>query len=142
VAILIDTSVFIALERRKLPLTTLRHLIPGEKIALAAVTASELLVGVHRANNAERRMRRGAFVEAVLSATPVLAFDLTCARVHAGLLAELTSLGQRIGAHDMLIGATAIAYQHSVLTDNLRDFSRMPGLRAMKPAWDKVPALE
>lgn len=91
-ALLIDTSVFIAIERQHRGEKALAPLAPAagdEPVALAAITASDLLVGMHRADTEERRLRRAAFVEAVLSAVPVLPFDLHAARIHAGLLSQL-----------------------------------------------------
>ena len=52
---LIDSSVFIALERGGRPLSALVAAIPDEPIALSSITVSELLAGVHRANTPERR---------------------------------------------------------------------------------------
>lgn len=131
---LIDTSVFIELERRGEPLSTLEAAIPGQSVALAAITASELLVGLHRATSAHRS-RREAFVATVLEQFPVLAFDLGVARIHAQLLADLAATGHRIGANDLLIAATAVAHGYDVLTDNLREFARVPGLVVHRPAW-------
>ena len=54
---LIDTSVFIALERQQLDLDVLVRMFPEEPIALAAITASELLAGVSYADSDERRQR-------------------------------------------------------------------------------------
>jgi tRNA(fMet)-specific endonuclease VapC len=95
---------------------------------LAAITASELLTGVHRADTPERALRREAYVESILEAVPVLPFDLRVARVHARLSAELARSGRRIGAHDLEIAATALAHGQPVLTANPRDFARVPGL--------------
>jgi predicted nucleic acid-binding protein len=66
--------------------------------------------------------------ESILAAVPVLSFDLRVARVHAGLATQLAAAGQPIGAHDLLIGATALAHNAAVFTANLRDFRRIPGL--------------
>jgi len=132
---LIDSSVFIALERRGLSLGALAAAIPDEPIALSSMTASELLIGVHRADSPERRSRREAFVEAILLAIPIVPFDLRVARTHARLFAELAGVGQPIGAHDLIIAATAVANGLAVLTDNLRHFDRVPGLRVLQPRW-------
>ena len=94
---------------------------------MPAITASELLHGVHRAS-AEHRGRREAFVEAVLAAFPVIAFDLLVARVHARLWAGLASAGSDVGAHDRLVAATAIAAGWRVASANTRHFGRIPGL--------------
>ena len=75
---------------------------------LLSVTASEVLIGFHRADTPEHRLRREAFVEAVFDMLPVLPFDLQVARVHAQIWAQLSSAGWMIGAHDQIIAATAL----------------------------------
>ncbi|MCL4466577.1 MAG: type II toxin-antitoxin system VapC family toxin [Chloroflexi bacterium] len=132
---LIDSSVFIALERQRQPLSVLAQAAPDEPVALASITASELLTGVHRADSPQRRLRREAFVEAILDVVPVVPFDLRVARTHAELWAHLASAGQLIGAHDVLIAATALAHGYIVLTQNLREFERVPGLVVRQPVW-------
>ena len=62
-------------------------------------------------------------------------FDLRVALIHAQLWVELASAGQLIGAHDLMIAATAVAHGYAVLTDNLRDFNRVPGLEIRQPGW-------
>jgi predicted nucleic acid-binding protein len=57
------------------------------------------------------------------------------AEMHARIWAELAASGQRIGAHDFMIAATALVYQYTLLTDNVREFSRIPGLEVRQPAW-------
>lgn len=132
---LIDASSVIDLERRGRSPEDLARLAPGGPIALASVTVSELLVGVHRAAPSERRTRRQAFVELVLALTPILPFDLAAARVHARLWADLAGTGQQIGHNDLLIAATALANGYDVLTLNLRDFGRVPGPIVRQPTW-------
>lgn len=97
---------------------------------LSAITASELLVGVHRADTAARRARREAFVEAILSAIPVLEFGLGVARVHARLVASLPA-NVTVAAHDAMIGATALYYGCAVLTRNRRDFERFASVEVL-----------
>ena len=133
---LIDSSVFIALERRKQPLSTLATAISGGPMALASITASEMLAGVHRANTPERRLRRESFVASVLGHFPVVPFDLYVARTHAELWVHLATTGQLIGPHDLLIAATALAYGYAVQTHNLREFERVPGLTVRQPNWN------
>ena len=92
-AVLLDTTCFIALERRKLPLSALGAALADRAVAVSAVTASELLVGVHMADSQSRRARRSAFVEALLESLPIMPFDLQCARIHAQLRAQLRADG-------------------------------------------------
>jgi tRNA(fMet)-specific endonuclease VapC len=138
VGTLLDTTVFIDLERavrRLLPGSAMaevsgrleEQLGPDEEVGIAAITASELLHGVHRATP-EHRARREAFVEAVLAAFPPQPFGLLAARAHARLWAELAAVGQDVGAHDRLVAATAITAGWRVGTANLRHFDRIAGL--------------
>ena len=135
---ILDTTVFITLERavRALPQADAMGeagrrleaaLGPAEDVGIAAITASELLHGVHRATPGHRP-RREAFVEAVLAAFPPISFDLLAARAHARLWAALASAGTDVGAHDRIVAATAIATGWRVATANVRHFERVPGL--------------
>ncbi len=102
---------------------------PDEIVAIAAITASELLAGVHRARTDAQRARREAFVEAMLARIPVVPFDLLCARTHARLAVSLAGSGASIGAHDLQIAATALAHGFRLVTANLKEFERVPGLQ-------------
>ena len=84
-AALIDSSVLIAAEREKLNLSELATRYGDEDISLSALTAFELLHGIHRAGTPVQHRRRQAFVEGLLARLPVIAFDLIMARVHASL---------------------------------------------------------
>lgn len=131
-AFLIDTSVFVAIERgRRVPREFL-DTVADTPVFLAAITASELLHGVHRADSAVRRARREVFVEAVLASVPLLPFDLEAARIHARVWADLAARGQPMGAHDLQIAAIALAGSLSVLTANVREFDRVEGLAVVR----------
>jgi tRNA(fMet)-specific endonuclease VapC len=134
-AILIDTTVLIGMERRGFQPADLGRLAPSQSTALSSVTVSEMLVGVHRANSPDRATRREAFIESILALLPVLPFDLPASRVHARITADLLGVGQPVAAHDLLIAATALTYGYGVLTENGRDFDRVPGLIVHRPAW-------
>lgn len=133
---LIDTSMFIGIERRGMtPRDVALVEAAEETAALPAITASEPLIGVHRADSEDRRVRREVFVEGVLEAFQIMPFDLRVARVHARLWAGLLSRGQMIGESDLLIAATALAHSCAVLTENVRDFGRVPELVVRQPRW-------
>lgn len=115
-------------ERDRLDLRSRLAAAGDEPLALAAITASELLHGVHRARRADQRIRRERFVEWVLSQVPVAEFGLLEARTHARLWAALQGRGQSVGAHDLLIAATALTLGFRVVTANVREFRRVPDL--------------
>ena len=131
-AALIDSSVFIAGERGRIDLADLLASLRGETLALSAVTASELLYGLHRSRTPEQREHRSAYVEAILTQMTVLAFDLTVARVHSAVSAELDRSGGRVGAHDLMIAATAMAHDYRVATRDLRSFPKIRGLETLR----------
>jgi tRNA(fMet)-specific endonuclease VapC len=99
------------------------------------MTVSELLVGVFRADSAQRRALRELFVEGILASFPVIPFEVDAARTHASLSARLAKAGTKLDAHDLIIGATALTHGYSMLTENVRDFGRVPGLVVRRPVW-------
>ena len=124
----IDSTVLVAAERRQLDFRRLQGELAGEPLVLAAITASELLEGVHRADTEARRIGREAFVENLLGGFRVIPFDLAIARVHARLRSRIPR-SRQIGTHDLMIGATAVALGYGVLTRDRRSFPRIPDLR-------------
>ena len=131
-AALIDSSVFIAGERRQIALSDLLVALEGEEVVLSAVTASELLYGLHRAQTAAQRNRRQAYIDTILEHMAVVPFDLAVARVHAALSAERDRIGSQIGAHDLMKAATAMAHDYRVATRDLRSFSKIPNLETIR----------
>jgi predicted nucleic acid-binding protein len=127
--VIVDTSLLVAAERGGVRFEALLESLGEEPIGIAAITASELLHGCHRATDPGTRARRAAFVDALLDTLPVLPFGLPEARRHAELWADLARAGRAIGPHDMLIGATALARGDALATLNRREFERIAGLR-------------
>lgn len=130
-AVLIDTSILIGFERQRLTRPALDSLATsraGEECYLSVIVVSELLHGVHRATDEGVRSRRAARVEAVVSQLPVLPIDMAIARTHARLWADLAARGDLIGAHDLWLAASAIAHGMTLLTLNVRELERVPGL--------------
>lgn len=127
----IDSSVLIAAERGKLDFNRVLADYGDEPVAIATITASELLHGVHRAVEPSQRARREAFVERLLAELPLISFDLVVARVHARLSADLAAKGTPVGAHDLVIAATALALGYEVATRDDRSFPKIPGLKVL-----------
>jgi tRNA(fMet)-specific endonuclease VapC len=125
---LIDSSVLIAWERDQLDIETQLASHADDEVAISAITASELLHGVHRATTPARRNQREVFVEGLLSRLPILSIDLVTARIHARLSAQLAIKGSAVGAHDLLIAATAMTRGYAVATRDERSFPKIPGL--------------
>ena len=125
--LVIDTDVWVLAEKSGGKLDLARWAHYGGAY-MSAVTASELLVGVERANTAQRRAQRGAFVENLLSSVPVLEFSMPVVRTYARMVAAL-SKNVTAGAHDALIAATAVHHGYALLTRNVSDFRIFAGLK-------------
>jgi tRNA(fMet)-specific endonuclease VapC len=128
VGVILDTAVLIAAERGTFHMPDYLAALGDEPVALAAISASELLHGVERARDPAVRQRRGEFVEGVLANIPVIPFGLAEARVHARVWASLAAAGTLIGAHDLQIAATALVAGSAVATLNQDDFRRVSAL--------------
>jgi tRNA(fMet)-specific endonuclease VapC len=129
VAVLIDASIFIEAERGRLDLEPHVARRRDEESFLSVITASELLHGVHRAAQPRQRAKRSAFVEGILERFPLLPIDLATARAHAQMWAELATAGTLIGPHDLWLAATCLAHGLTLVTANIREFTRVQGLQ-------------
>ena len=118
----------IAVERGQLRADTVAGAArPEEPVAIAAITASELLHGVHRLAGA-RRVRTERMLTRWLAELPVVPFDVEVARVHATLAAQHRRCGRPVGSHDLMIAATAVHLDYRVATRDRRSFARIDGL--------------
>ncbi len=127
-AVILDSSLLIAIERERIGLDEIERRCGSAGMALSAVTVAELLHGVHSLRSSKGKTQASVFVEGLIEGMPVLPFDLLCARVHAEVHSVLRRRGVTIGAHDLLIGATALANGFGVATSDARSFPRIPGL--------------
>jgi tRNA(fMet)-specific endonuclease VapC len=133
VARLIDTSVFVEIERRGAPVEAIQALVGDQPLAMAGITAAELLAGLYRAESDHRRATREVYLDRVFRSMPVVPFDLATPRVHADIWSRLSRSGSLIGSHDLIIAATAVRRGDAVVTFNARDFSRVTGLQVETP---------
>lgn len=123
--LILDTTVLISAEREDEEVE--RLIADDDDVAMAAITAAELLVGVELAG-AKRRAKRAAFVDAILGTVVVEDYTLETARAHAGLLAHVKRSETPRGAHDLVIAATAIATGRRLVTTDARGFDDLPGV--------------
>lgn len=100
--------------------------VPPGEVALPAVVAYEVWVGVLGSQNARRRQ---AQYEQFLATVEVLPFDSGVSRRAAEIRHALERRGQGIGPLDTLIAATALANNATLVTRNLREFGRVPDLK-------------
>lgn len=87
--IILDTGILIAYERGNLDIDKLVKDNADEPFGLSAITVSELLHGVHRADSESRKLKREAFVQKVIDTFPIYPFDISAARIYADVWASL-----------------------------------------------------
>ena len=132
--IILDTNFLIEAERRESEISRFVENKMEEVFGISVITVAELLHGVHRADSTKRRLKRSAYVEKVIEQFPIYAFETAAARIYAALWADLAMKGIQIGAHDLIIGATALSLGFSVATFNVRHFEKIEGLKIEIPA--------
>jgi tRNA(fMet)-specific endonuclease VapC len=126
--VILDTSLLIAAEREEWDIKAYIQGREEEPFGLSVISVSELLHGVHRADSNKRRLKRSAYVEKVIELFPIYPFDLTAARIYAEVWVHLLAKGIQVGAHDLMIAATAMSLGFSVASADKRHFDQIEGL--------------
>lgn len=130
----LDSSVCIEFLRGNLPnVQEMMQATDPSQFAIPAIVEAELLTGAEKSANPVRNRH---LVERFTSAFQILPFNSACARIYAQIRAALEAKGTPIGLMDMLIAATALAHFGTIVTNNEREFARVPGLRV--EAWAEV----
>ena len=123
--ILLDTNICIHVINAKPPavLERFRQHRMGE-IGLSSVVAAELAYGVAKSCSARNRQALEMFLAPLI----ILPFDEAALWAYGELRAELERKGSPIGALDTRIAAHALSQQSTLVTNNTREFARVPGL--------------
>ena len=123
---LLDTNICIYVINQRPPAVLEKFLARAEDgLAISAITASELHWGVRKSGSA----RNLAALEKFLAPLVVMDYDLAAARAYGELRAALERKGVPIGPLDMQIAAHALALDLVLVSNNLREFKRVPGLK-------------
>jgi tRNA(fMet)-specific endonuclease VapC len=99
-------------------------------LGVPAIVEYELRYGLMRLPP-EAATPRSAALAQLLRPMQHLPFDSGCAAHVARIRAELEAAGTPIGPHDLLIAATALHHQGTLITRNVREFSRVAGLQRL-----------
>jgi tRNA(fMet)-specific endonuclease VapC len=128
---LLDTNTCIALVNQTANFFKVaRHLdgVERAQVLVSAVTAGELRYGVARSTH---RTANAAKLERFLAEFDVAPFDVEAARVYGDVRAELADRGTPIGPLDTMIAAHGLALGATVVTNNTREFRRVPKLKVV-----------
>jgi len=122
---LLDTNIVIYVIKQR-PVEALeifnRH---QGRMAISSITLAELVHGAEKSSDVSRNM---AVVEDFVSRLAVLAYDDKAAWQYGNIRATLEKVGQPIGVNDLHIAAHARSNGLTLVTNNLREFERVPGL--------------
>ena len=99
-------------------------------LGVPAIVEYELRYGLLRLPQEAAEPRLTALTQ-FLRPVQVLPFDAECAAHAARIRVALEAAGKPIGPHDTLIAATALRHQSTLVTRNVREFSRVPGLQCI-----------
>jgi tRNA(fMet)-specific endonuclease VapC len=122
---LLDTNILSALGREPQGRVyeALQARLP-DAACTSIVVASEIRFGLQRGVSARLRVQ----MNTILSAIDILPFDVPADAHYGEIRAHLEEVGQPMGANDLLIAAHARALGMVMVTHNIREFSRVPGL--------------
>jgi tRNA(fMet)-specific endonuclease VapC len=124
--ILLDTNICIYIINAKPPavLERFRQYRMGD-IGLCSVVAAELAFGVAKSDSARNRQALEMFLAPLI----ILPFDTAAAWVYGDLRADLERRGTPIGSLDTMIAAHALSQQALLISNNTREFSKVPDLQ-------------
>ena len=123
---LLDTNILIASMKGREEVRRRLEIEPLNALRLSAIVLGELEFGVEKSAYGERNRARLATLAQRL---PVVGLDHEAARHYGRIRAFLERQGTVIGANNTWIAAQALAIDATLVTDNQREFGRVPGLR-------------
>jgi tRNA(fMet)-specific endonuclease VapC len=123
---LLDTDIcaYIIGRRREDTAAHFARVRPGD-IAISSIALAELAFGAFKSGSPRNQERLQVFI----SPLTIVSFDSDAAMVYGDLRHTLQRAGTPIGPMDMLIAAQALALDLTLVTNNVREFKRVPALR-------------
>ncbi|SHF85187.1 tRNA(fMet)-specific endonuclease VapC [Modicisalibacter ilicicola DSM 19980] len=123
---MLDTNICIYTIKNKPPQVREAFKRHHEQLCISTVTLMELIYGAEKSSNPERNLH---VVEGFAARLEVLHYDSDAAAHTGQLRAELDKAGKPIGPYDPMIAGHARSLGLVVVTNNVREFERVPGLR-------------
>ena len=124
--VILDTNICIYIIRQQ-PSSVVNRLVavPSEDVGISVVTVCELRFGASKSARAEQNH---AALDKFLSPFEIALFDEPASKVYGEIRSSLEKKGRPIGPLDTLIAAHAVSRSAQLITNNVKEFSRVPGL--------------
>jgi tRNA(fMet)-specific endonuclease VapC len=124
---MLDTNICIYIQRHKPPSVLARFaaLKPGQAV-ISVITWGELLYGAAKSRQSKLVLK---LLEGFADLVPVLPMPPTCGKTYGLIRADLEKTGRPIGNNDLWIAAHALASGLTLVTNNAREFERVPHLQ-------------
>ena len=133
--VVLDSSIVITAERRKLPVAQLIEAIQtahGEiEISLSPLSVAELVHGIYRAKKPDASQRRRAYIEELTDLVPIHPVTKQTGWQVGRIQGQEAAKGNVLPFSDLMIAAAAIEQGYALLTENLRHFHKIPGLKVL-----------
>ena len=124
---MLDTCVCIEIMRGNLNVAKARISEDGfSNYAIPSIVAGELWTGVHKS---KRVHENSSLLKNFLAPFEIVPFDTLCSEKYGEVRAYLETNGSKIGNNDTMIAAVALSHNATIITNNIKDFSRVPGLK-------------
>jgi len=124
--LMLDTNICIYLIKQQ-PVAVLKRFLEYQigDIGISSITLSELRYGVAKSTHQEKNARA---LDEFITPLEVVSFDEEAAHVYGDIRAKLEKAGTPVGSMDMLIAAHAVSLGIPLVTNNTREFIRIPAL--------------
>lgn len=124
---LLDTNICIYIKNHR-PAEVLARFskLPPGKVAMSSITYGELCFGAEKSTKPKETRR---ILEHLISLIPVLALDEIASEHYGKIRQSLQASGKPIGNNDLWIAAHALAGKLILVTNNVAEFERVPGLK-------------
>lgn len=124
---LLDTNVCVNYLRSPGQSNITRNLLScqPDDVFLCSVVKGELIYGAYRSRNVQQNLREVQLFYARFFSLP---FDDAAAEIYGQVRSNLADQGQLIGPNDLMIASIALAHDLTLVTHNLGEFGRIPGL--------------
>lgn len=133
---MLHSIVVITAERKGHPVAQLVEAIQtayGEvEVSLSPITVAELVHGIYRARTPDGSQRRRAYIQELVELVPLHPVTLQTAYLLGQIEGQEAAKGNVPPFSDLLVAVAAIEQGYAVLTENLRHFERVPGIRVLK----------